>query len=61
MKLRTEPSSPVLRRESAALAARGSTAEKFYAHRGWMPADQNAETRADIIFRKTISARQGGI
>ena len=34
--------------------ARGSTAEKFYAHRGWMPADENAETPDDIIFRKEI-------
>ncbi len=36
--------------------ARGSTAEKFYAHRGWMPADENAETPDDIIFRKKIPA-----
>jgi GNAT superfamily N-acetyltransferase len=34
--------------------ARGSTAEKFYAHKGWMPADENAETPDDIIFRKKI-------
>jgi GNAT superfamily N-acetyltransferase len=35
--------------------ARGSTAEKFYAHRGWMPAGENAAAPDDIIFRKKFS------
>ena len=34
--------------------ARGSRAEKFYARKGWMPADESAETPDDIIFRKEI-------
>lgn len=34
--------------------ARGSRAEKFYARKGWIAADGNAETPYDIIFRKKI-------
>lgn len=34
--------------------ARGSTAEKFYARRGWMPAGDNVEAPDDIVLRKKI-------
>ena len=35
--------------------ARGSTAEKFYAHREWRPSGENAAAPDDIVFRKKIS------
>ena len=38
--------------------ARGSRAEKFYARKGWMPADETAEAPDDIIFRKKIPPKR---
>ena len=34
--------------------ARGSRADKFYARKGWTPADESPEEPDDIIFRKTL-------